>query len=106
MKHFKIPFLNLKKSLFEFEPRDSIMPTSSRDAVFIPLRQVPRRYLAAYMREAGRLSLSTVPHAKILQALKDSGRDSAAAVFEQQWRRGVAELEAWVTRAAPTRVPA
>jgi DNA-binding GntR family transcriptional regulator len=64
------------------------------------LRQVPRRYLAAYMRDAGRLSLSTLPHAKILQALKGGGRDSAAAVFEQQWRRGVAELEAWTERAA------
>src|SRR5882724_2937750 len=68
------------------------------------LRQVPRRYLAAYMRDAGRLSLSTLPHAKILQALKDSGRDSAAAVFEQQWRKGVAELEAWTERAAGARV--
>lgn len=62
------------------------------------LRQVPRRYLAAYMRDAGRLSLSTLPHAKILQALSDSGRDSAATVFEQQWRRGVAELEAWTSK--------
>ena len=59
------------------------------------LRQVPRRYLAAYMRDAGRLSLSTVPHSKIVHALREGGRDSAAAVFEQQWRRGLAELEAW-----------
>jgi DNA-binding GntR family transcriptional regulator len=64
------------------------------------LRQVPRRYLAAYMRDAGRLSLSTLPHAKVLQALDERGCDSAAAVFEQQWRRGVAELEAWVARGA------
>jgi DNA-binding GntR family transcriptional regulator len=64
------------------------------------LRQVPRRYLAAYMRDAGRLSLSTLPHAKILQALRDGGRDTAATVFEQQWHKGVAELEAWTgTRA-------
>ena len=63
------------------------------------LRHVPRRYLAAYMRDAGRLSLSTLPHQKILQALEKSGGDSVAAVFEQQWRRGVAELEAWVARA-------
>jgi DNA-binding GntR family transcriptional regulator len=59
------------------------------------LRQVPRRYLAAYMRAAGRLSLSTLPHAKILRAMRSDSRDSAAAVFEQQWRRGLAELEAW-----------
>ena len=62
------------------------------------LRQVPRRYLAAYMRDAGRLSLSTLPHTKILQALRDSGPDSAAAVFEQQWRRGLTELETWTAR--------
>ena len=66
------------------------------------LRQVPRRYLAAYMRDAGRLSLSTLPHQKILQALETDGCDSAAAVFEQQWRRGVAELEAWVAPAPGT----
>jgi DNA-binding GntR family transcriptional regulator len=66
------------------------------------LRHVPRRYLAAYMRDAGRLSLSTLPHQKILQALEKDGCDSAAAVFEQQWRRGVAELEAWVARAPST----
>lgn len=62
------------------------------------LRQVPRRYLAAYMREAGRLSLSTLPHTRILAALGEDGRDSAAAVFEQQWRKGIAELEDWTAR--------
>jgi DNA-binding GntR family transcriptional regulator len=62
------------------------------------LRHVPRRYLAAYMRDAGRLSLSTLPHQKIAKALQEGGSDSAASVFQQQWRRGVAELEAWVTR--------
>lgn len=62
------------------------------------LRQVPRRYLAAYMREAGRLSLSTLPHTRILTALREGGRDSAAAVFEQQWRKGLAELEEWTAR--------
>jgi DNA-binding GntR family transcriptional regulator len=59
------------------------------------LRQVPRRYLAAYMRDAGRLSLSTLAHTKVAQALHHGGCNSAAAVFEQQWRRGLAELEAW-----------
>jgi DNA-binding GntR family transcriptional regulator len=59
------------------------------------LRQVPRRYLAAYMREAGRLSLSTLPHTRLMQAIRDGGCDSGAAVFEQQWQRGLAELEAW-----------
>jgi DNA-binding GntR family transcriptional regulator len=70
------------------------------------LRQVTRRYLAAYMRDAGRLSLSTSPHTKILQALVENGRDTVAAVFEEQWRRAVAELEAWTGRSAGTRGPA
>jgi len=65
------------------------------------LRHVPRRYLAAYMRDAGRLSLSTLPHQKIVQALEDGG-DTVQTVFEQQWRRGVAELEAWVARTPKT----
>jgi len=67
------------------------------------LRQVPRRYLAAYMRDAGRLSLSTMPHTKILRALEDGGPDSGAAVFEQQWKKGLAELESWTERPAGVR---
>jgi len=62
------------------------------------LRQIPRRYLAAYMRDAGRLSLSTLPHTKILAALKEGGPDSGASVFEQQWKKGVAELISWTER--------
>ena len=64
------------------------------------LRHIPRRYLAAYMRDAGRLSLSTLPHAKILAALEDGGPDSGASVFEQQWKKGVAELVSWTERQA------
>jgi DNA-binding GntR family transcriptional regulator len=67
------------------------------------LRQIPRRYLAAYMRDAGRLSLSTTPHTKILRALEDGGPDSGAAVFEQQWKKGLAELESWTERPAGLR---
>jgi DNA-binding GntR family transcriptional regulator len=66
------------------------------------LRQIPRRYLAAYMRDAGRLSLSTLPHTKILAALVDGGPDSGATVFEQQWKKGVAELVSWTERQALT----
>jgi DNA-binding GntR family transcriptional regulator len=62
------------------------------------LRQIPRRYLAAYMRDAGRLSLSTLPHTKILTALNEGGPDSGAAVFEQQWKKGVAELVTWTEK--------
>jgi DNA-binding GntR family transcriptional regulator len=67
------------------------------------LRQIPRRYLAAYMREAGRPGLSTLPHAKILQALADGGPDSGASVFEQQWKKGVAELIGWTERRPASR---
>jgi DNA-binding GntR family transcriptional regulator len=66
------------------------------------LRQIPRRYLAAYMRDAGRLSLSTLPHTKILAALNDGGPDSGASVFEQQWKKGVAELVTWTERHTAT----
>jgi hypothetical protein len=52
------------------------------------------------MRDAGRLSLSTLPHQKIAKALEDGSSDSVAAVFQQQWNRGVAELESWVSRKA------
>jgi DNA-binding GntR family transcriptional regulator len=64
------------------------------------LRQIPRRYLAAYMRDAGRLSLSTLPHTKILAALKEAGADSGASVFEQQWKKGLAELVTWTEKQA------
>jgi DNA-binding GntR family transcriptional regulator len=60
------------------------------------LRQVPRRYLSAYMRAAGRLTLSTAPHGKVLHALRQGDRPAALKVFELQWRRGIAELEAWI----------
>jgi DNA-binding GntR family transcriptional regulator len=61
------------------------------------LRQVPRRYLSAYMRAAGRLTLSTAPHGKVLHALRQGDRAGALKVFEHQWRRGIAELEAWIS---------
>ena len=41
------------------------------------LRQVPRRYLHAYLREAGRLSLSTLHHGRILEALRRGDRSAA-----------------------------
>jgi hypothetical protein len=49
------------------------------------------------MRAAGRLTLSTAPHGKVLHALRQGDRAAALNVFEHQWRRGIAELEAWVT---------
>ena len=54
----------------------------------------------AYLRDASRLSLSTLPHTKILAALKDGSPDSGASVFEQQWKKGVAELVTWTEKQA------
>lgn len=60
------------------------------------LRQVPRRYLHAYLREAGRLSLSTIHHSRILEALRGGDRAGAAALLERRWRRGIEEMEGWI----------
>jgi DNA-binding GntR family transcriptional regulator len=76
-------------------------PNQRLRELVVSLRQVPRRYLAAYMRDAGRLSLSTVAHGRILKALRSGGAAEAAAVFEEQWRRAIAELEAWTARTNP-----
>lgn len=57
------------------------------------LRQVPRRYLHAYLREAGRLSLSTLHHTRLLAALRAGDREEAAALLARRWRRGVEEME-------------
>ena len=64
------------------------------------LRQVARRYLAAFMRDARRLSLSTLPHARISAEMRQGSPDAVAIVFAEQWRRAMAELEAWTASAA------
>jgi DNA-binding GntR family transcriptional regulator len=63
------------------------------------LRQTPRRYLHAYMRQTGGVSLSTGQHARMLEALGRGDREPAVRHLEQHWRRGTEELEAW-TRTA------
>jgi DNA-binding GntR family transcriptional regulator len=60
------------------------------------LRQVPRRYLHAYLREAGRLSLSTLHHGRVLEALRRGDRSAAAGLLERRWHRGIEEMEAWI----------
>ena len=60
------------------------------------LRQVPRRYVYAYLREAGRVSLSTVHHSRLLTALRGGDRDAAARLLERRWRRGIEEMETWI----------
>jgi DNA-binding GntR family transcriptional regulator len=62
------------------------------------LWQVPRRYMRAYLRHEGHLSLSTQHHARIIEALRRSDRDTAAARFSHHWQRGIEELSAWIGR--------
>jgi len=60
------------------------------------LRQVPRRYVHAYLREAGRVSLSTLHHSRLLAALRAGDHDAAADLLERRWRRGIEEMETWI----------
>ncbi|MBA3344915.1 MAG: GntR family transcriptional regulator [Gemmatimonadales bacterium] len=60
------------------------------------LRQIPRRYLHAYLREAGRVSLSTIHHSRVLQALRRGERATAAELLRRRWQRGVKEMESWI----------
>ena len=60
------------------------------------LRQVPRRYVHAYLREAGRVSLSTLHHTRVLAALRSEDAGTAARLLERRWRRGIEEMETWI----------
>src|ERR671916_115433 len=62
------------------------------------LWQVPRRYMRAYLRHEGHLSLSTQHHARIIEALRRNDRNTAAARFNHHWQRGIEELTAWIVR--------
>ena len=62
------------------------------------LWQVPRRYMRAYLRHEGHLSLSTQHHARIIEALRRNDRETAAARFTYHWQRGIEELSAWIGR--------
>jgi DNA-binding GntR family transcriptional regulator len=62
------------------------------------LWQVPRRYMRAYLRDAGRVSLSTQHHARIIEALRRKDSEAAAQRFSHHWERGVEELGSWLER--------
>jgi DNA-binding GntR family transcriptional regulator len=62
------------------------------------LWQVPRRYMRAYLRDAGRVSLSTQHHARIVEALRRNDRDAAMERFGHHWQRGIEDLGAWIER--------
>lgn len=56
------------------------------------LRQTPRRYLRHYLQQAGRLSLSTVHHGRIADALRRGDRAAARAMLERRWTKGLEEI--------------
>lgn len=67
-------------------------------AMISSLWQVPRRYMRAYLGDAGRLSLSTQHHARIIEALRRNDRETAARRFSYHWQRGIEELTVWIGR--------
>jgi len=62
------------------------------------LWQVPRRYMRAFLRDAGRLTLSTQHHARIIEALRRNDRETAIQRFSHHWQRGIEELSVWIGR--------
>ena len=71
-------------------------PNARLLAMISTLWQVPRRYMRAYLRDAGRVSLSTQHHARIIEALRREDRETALQRFEHHWQRGIEELGAWI----------
>lgn len=61
--------------------------------IIATVRHISRRYLLAYLRASSRIALSTLPHQKILEALRRRDRTSAARLLHEHWRRGVEELQ-------------
>jgi len=65
--------------------------------LIVNLRQVSRRYLAAFLRDSSRIALSTLPHQKILEALLQGDRTGALRLFAVHWRRGIEQLQGWIS---------
>lgn len=65
-------------------------------ALISTLWQVPRRYMRAYLRDAGRVSLSTQHHSRIIEALRRNDRETAGQRFNHHWQRGIEELGTWI----------
>jgi DNA-binding GntR family transcriptional regulator len=62
------------------------------------LWQVARRYMRGYLRDAGRVTLSTQHHSTIIEALRRNDRETARLRFAHHWQRGIEELGAWIER--------
>lgn len=73
-------------------------PNARLRTLISTLWQVPRRYMRAYLRDAGRVSLSTQHHARIVEALRRNDRAAALERFKHHWQRGIEELGAWIER--------
>jgi DNA-binding GntR family transcriptional regulator len=57
------------------------------------LRRGLRRYLRHYLEQGGRVSLSSLQHSKIADALGKGDRQAALQLLERKWRRGIDEIE-------------
>jgi DNA-binding GntR family transcriptional regulator len=57
------------------------------------LRGGLRRYLHHYLARGGRVSLSSLQHSRIAEALRKGDRPAARQLLERKWRRGIDEIE-------------
>jgi DNA-binding GntR family transcriptional regulator len=73
-------------------------PNQRLRAMIESLWQAPRRYMRAYLQGAGRVSLSTQHHARIVEALRRNDRAAAAERLGHHWERGIEELRSWMER--------
>jgi DNA-binding GntR family transcriptional regulator len=73
-------------------------PNARLRSMLSTLWQVPRRYMRAYLSDAGRVSLSTQHHARIVEALRREDRSAAIQSLSHHWQRGIQELGAWIER--------
>jgi DNA-binding GntR family transcriptional regulator len=64
------------------------------------LRLGVRRYVHAYLRDAGRLGLATGGHRRVVEALSRGAREQAATCLEEQLVSGTDELGGWLERRA------
>jgi DNA-binding GntR family transcriptional regulator len=62
-------------------------------ALLETLRRGLRRYLYHYLQRGGRVSLSTLQHTRIAEALRKGDRAAARQLLERKWRRGMDEIE-------------
>ena len=56
------------------------------------LRRGLWRYLHHYLDRGGRVSLSTLQHSRIADALRKGDRAAARQLLERKWRRGIDEI--------------